>query len=121
MNLIHREFAFIQNVQHFAADIAGGAHNCNLVAHNGLLPLIPPPVDRLVPPFGCYRLAITPRGEMAGGRGSTLFGSLEGGREKARGPGRGGPPGQGFGFERNAHRRSWVFTKRRLNGGLSSR
>ena len=33
IGLVHRKFALGENVQHFPADIAGGADDCNLVAH----------------------------------------------------------------------------------------
>ena len=35
-DLVGGEFALIQNVEHFAPDIAGGSNHCDLVTHRSL-------------------------------------------------------------------------------------
>ena len=36
-NLVHREFALVEDVQHFAAHIARGADDSDVIAHDGIL------------------------------------------------------------------------------------
>jgi hypothetical protein len=52
--LINRELAFGEDIQHFAAHIARGAYDCNLVTHGSLLETIsdPPALEPLGSAFG---------------------------------------------------------------------